>query len=351
MNDSLTLYLGILGAAVVLAVLLHGWWQSRRVSVRQPKRAPVEPVDSSLGAPLDGLPTQPMADGPGAALAGTSPPARKFGPRLDPLVDAIATITLDGPVSGDHVMLHLPPSRRAGSKPMLVEGLRVDDGEWEAPQAGALYRELQAGVLMANRTGGLNEIEYSEFVQKVQTMADAMGAAVEFPDMLDIVARAKELDAFAGAHDAQLALRLRARGSAWSVGYVHQQAARHGFVPGALPGRLVLPATDEGAPPVLTLQYDPQVAFSDDPEDATLRELVLAFDVPQTPQEQQPFNAWCAAGEALSMVLDASMTDDQGHPFTPAAFASIAGELERLYQALAARDLAAGSASTRRLFS
>ena len=36
---------------------------------------------------------------------------------------------------------------------------------------------------------------------------------------------------------------------------------------------------------------------------------------------------------------------------TAAAFASIEGELTRLYEALAARDLAAGSPATRRLFS
>jgi hypothetical protein len=169
--------------------------------------------------------------------------------------------------------------------------------------------------------------------------------------MLDVVARAKELDAFAGAHDAQLALRLHARGSAWSLGYVQQQASRHGFVPGALPGRLVLPSTEEGAPPILTLHFDAQAAFAEDQEQATLRELILSFDVPQTAVELAPFKAWCAAGEALALGMDALMADDQGQPFTAAAFASIEGELSRLYEALAARDLAAGAPSTRRLFS
>ncbi|HET8871482.1 MAG TPA: cell division protein FtsZ, partial [Aquabacterium sp.] len=222
---------------------------------------------------------------------------------------------------------------------------------WEMPQAGVTYSEVQAGVLLANRTGALNEIEYSEFVQKIQTMADGLGGSVVFPDMLDVVAHAKELDSFACDHDAQLALRLHARGSAWSVGYVQQQAARHGFVPGALPGRLVLPSSEEGAPPILTLQFDAQAAFADDPDQSTLRELILSFDVPQTAESQAPFKAWCAAGEALALGLDATMADDQGNPFTPAAFDSIEAELVRLYEALSARDLAAGSAATRRLFS
>lgn len=169
--------------------------------------------------------------------------------------------------------------------------------------------------------------------------------------MLDIVARARELDGFAGAHDSQLAMRLAAKGSAWSLGYVQQQAVRHGFVPGALPGRFVMPSPEEGAPPVLTLQFDAQAAFAEDEDQATLRELLLCFDVPQTAAEQAPFKAWCAAGEALSMSMDGVMLDDSGRPFSPPAFASIEGELAKLYEALAARDLAAGAPSTRRLFS
>lgn len=355
MSNSLTLYLAILGGIVLAAVVAHGAWTARRAQAMQPKRAVLEPMDDAAtdgSGPADiddHVPTQPMElDGQGVP---SLPPVRRGGPRLDALIDAIATISVESPLSGDHILLHLPASRRAGSKPMLVEALRTDCGEWEQPQPGVTYSELQAGVLLANRTGGLNEIEYSEFVQKSQAMADAIGGATEFPDMLDIVARGKELDAFAGAHDAQLALRLHARGSAWSVGYVQQQAARHGFVPGAIPGRLVLPSPEEGAPPILTLHFDAQAAFAEDENQATLRELVLSFDVPQTAADQTPFKAWCAAGEALAMALDATMADDQGHPFSAAAFASIESELGQLYEALAARDLAAGAPSTRRLFS
>jgi hypothetical protein len=361
MNHSLTLYLAILGGVVLAAVVAHGAWTARRTAARQPRRADVEPMDQHLASPTaaDALPTSCVSTMPMDVIQPVHaidadrlpPPVRRNGPRLDALVDAIATLTLDAPMSGDHILLHLPPSRRAGSKPVLVEGLRSDCGEWEQPQAGVRYTELQAGVLMANRTGGLNEIEYSEFVQKIQSMADALSASPEFPDMLDIVARARELDAFAGAHDAQLAMRLAAKGSAWSMGYVQQQAIRHGFVPGALPGRLVMPSLDEGAPPVLTLQFDAKAAFAESEEQATLRELLLCFDVPQTAAELAPFKAWCAAGEALSMAMDGAMLDDTGRPFSPAAFAAIEGELSKLYEALAARDLSAGAPSTRRLFS
>ena len=60
------------------------------------------------------------------------------------------------------------------------------------------------------------------------------------------VARARELDQFASEHDAQLSFTLRAATIAWSPGYVQQNAARHGFVAGAIPGRMVLPGAQPG---------------------------------------------------------------------------------------------------------
>ena len=120
---------------------------------------------------------------------------------------------------------------------------------------------------------------------------------------------------------------------------------------GALPGRLVYGAGEDGAPPVLTLQFDPQAALSDDPNQAALRELTLAFDVPQTSAGEAPFAAWCRSGEALAEALDAALYDDGGQPLHPAAFAAIEEALQRLYTTLAERDLGAGSPAARRLFS
>lgn len=271
--------------------------------------------------------------------------------RLDALIDAIAPISLEAPISGEMLLSHLPPSRRAGSKPMLIEGLNATSGEWEFAVPGQRYSEVQAGVQLANRTGALNNIEFSEFAQKVQTLADLLGGMPDMPDMLDVTARARELDAFASAHDAQLAIHLRARAAAWSVGYILQHAGRHGFVPGALPGRLVLAAHDEGAPPILTLTFDAQAALADDPQQAAVRDVTLSFDVPQTASDAAPFTAWQASAQALSLGMDAAIVDDNGQLLSGDGFSAIGHELGRLYEALALRDMAAGSAVARRLFS
>jgi hypothetical protein len=353
--SSLTIALAALGGVVLAGVVAHGAWQARKAG---PKRAspgsrdPLtemrEPVFDAPAASSDAQPENTDAL-PGVLLEPRLP--KRVTIRLDALLDAIAPLTVEAPITGELALMHWPSTRRAGSKPFLIEGLNAENGDWEAPAPGQRYGELQAGVQLASRTGALNEIEYSEFVQKVQVFAEAVGAMADFPDMLDVVARARELDAFAGEHDAQLAVHLQARSAAWSVGYIQQHAARHGFVAGVVPGRLVLPSNEEGAPPVLTLTYDPQAAFADDPGRAAVRDETLSFDVPQTASTAEPFVAWQASAQALSLGMDAAIVDDHGRALSPEGFAAIGAELRQLYERLEARDLAAGSAAARRLFS
>lgn len=345
---TLTTLLAILGGLVLAGVVAHGAWSARKAGPKRALPSQLEPHFEEPQAPE-------TADEPQAAATPELPelpkPPRKPSARIDALIDAIAILALDGPVSGELALQHQPPSRRAGTKPFQIEGLNAETGEWELPLPGQRYSEFQAGVKMANRGGALNEIEYSEFVQKLQAFADEIGAAAEFPDMLDVVARARELDQFAAAHDAQLALLLRAKATAWTPGFVQQMALRHGFVAGHLPGRLVMPAAEEGDPPVLTLSFDPQAALAENPEGQSLRELTLALDVPQTAAEAEPFAAWQESARLLARDLEAEVCDDRGQLLGLHAFAAIDQELRKLYETLAQRDLAAGSPAARRLFS
>ena len=344
---TLTTALMLLGLAVLLALALQGWWNTRRLGTTKPadSRLPAERVEPPMGeagvAEADGAVALPR-------------PATRRQPRLDALIDAIVPMALDAPISGELALSHLPPSRRVGSKAMIVEGLDTQTGQWDTLTPGRRYSELQAGVLLASRSGPLNEIEYSEFVQKVQALADAVGATPDAPDMLEVVARARELDALASPLDAQLSIRLRANGVAWSVAYVQQVAHKLGFVGGAVPGRLVLPSSEEDAPPMLVLTVDAQAALASmdgSPQDSAVRECVLTLDVPQTPESAEPFPAWHRAATQLADDLDATAIDNEAQPITLHNYAAIGQELGDLYRQLQALDVAAGSAAARRLFS
>ena len=373
--SSLQVGLAVAGGLILGGVIAYNTWNARR---NEPRQADPEP-----DAPRDAVAPQERADARiEPSLHSTQPASRVAEPELDPdfearlrpnfattstlalstipdrapgldaLIDVIVPIHLYGTqVSGDAVLAALPATRRVGSKPLAVEGREEVFDPWEHAVPGVRYNYLQAGVQLANRTGPLNEIEYSEFVMKTQAVADALGGTPEFGEMLQEVARARELDQFAGQHDAQLGFLLRARQAAWSPGYVHQQAARLGFVAGVIPGRMVLPSPDPGMPPVLSLVFDPQAALAEDPSHAALREVALSLDVPQVPRELEPFARLREVVDALAQAMDGVITDDAGQPLKAQTIDAIGADLDRLYDALEQHDLAAGSPQARRLFS
>ena len=375
--STLQISLAVAGGVILAGVVAHSAWSSRRNAPRQPTppegdpTAPMPPRDELSGDSVhnaivttDGAETErrePSFDTGGGSLSDV-PQVPSFAqslglvaleksPVLDALIDVIAPVAIDGVVSGEAALAAMPSTRRAGSKPFGVEGLSATTGEWQFPLAGQRYSAFQCAVQLANRTGALNQIEYSEFVMKAQAFADALGGEAEFPDMLEEVGRARELDQFASVHDAQLSFGLRAISTAWSPGYVQQCAGRIGFVAGALPGRMVLPGSQAGLAPVLDLSFDAQAAMAEAPEDTALRDITLSLDVPQVPHSERPFARLCESAIALAKVMGGVIIDDNGAPIRPEAMEAINTDLETVYKTLEARDLAAGSVLARRLFS
>jgi hypothetical protein len=379
MSSTLQISLAVGGGLVLAGVVAHGAWSARK---SQPKQA-TPPPDSQSPPPsaLKAAPSQPgvsiaktppagqsaaptpqtgasarwsepgfEADSNLAALTEMTAPEKK--PSLDVLIDAIAAISLESVISGEAALAAMPGTRRVGRKLFGVEGLSVMTGEWEYPAAGQRYKAFQCGVQLANRTGALNQIEYSEFVIKTRAFADVIGGEAQFPDMLEEVARARELDHFANNHDAQLSMTLRAVETAWSPGYVQQAATQLGFVPGLIPGRMLLPATQPGHhPPILALSFDSQAAMADDPEQTALREFSMALDVPQVQRIEKPFARMCEIALKLAAHMGGVIIDDDGNRIRPEAMEGIYADLEKLYDRLDARELSAGSVLGRRLFS
>lgn len=343
-------------------VVAHGAWTARK---SLPKQATAKVAGGSdVLPPASGEPQlhshgshelderhEPSFDGDSglASLAQFTKPEKK--PSLDILIDAIAPLLLESPLLGEVALAAMPTTRRVGSKPFAIEGLNATTGEWEFPAVEQRYSAFQCGVQLANRTGALNAIEYSEFVMKAQAFSDAIGGEVEFAEMQGEVARARELDHFASVHDAQLSFTLRAIKTAWSTGYLQQSAASLGFVQAAIPGRMMLPSSHPGQGPILLLSFDSQAAMAEDPEQTALYELSLLLDVPQVLRDEAPFARMCEIAIAMAGSMDGVLIDDNGILIRPEAMEAIHADLEQLYDRLDAREMSAGSVLGRRLFS
>jgi hypothetical protein len=345
--SNLQIGLAIAGGVILAGVVAHGAWSARR---NAPRQAQPEPSRDSV----DALARDPVfGDFEHDSQSMNLPPTARRS-AMDSLIDVIATVALDSAhaqVSGEAAIAAMPATRRAGTKPFSIEGYNLATLSWELPVPGHRYGGFQAGVQLANRSGALNEIEYSEFVVKTQAFADAINATPEFPEMLEEVARARELDQFASAHDAQLGFTIRARNASWSPGYIQQNSARLGFVAGVIPGRMVLPASAPGLAPVLVLSFDSQAALAEDPAQSAIREVTLHLDVAQVNRSENPFERMREVAASLAQSMDGVVTDDNGQLLSAPTMDGIGVELRTLYDTLEHRELAAGSPLARRLFS
>ncbi|HQW51107.1 MAG TPA: hypothetical protein PL082_03535, partial [Tepidiformaceae bacterium] len=65
-------------------------------------------------------------------------------------------------------------------------------------------------MLLANRNGPLNAMEFSDFAAGVQSLADQLSALATPPEMGPMLARARELDEICASLDAQLGIGVEA---------------------------------------------------------------------------------------------------------------------------------------------
>lgn len=314
---------------------------------------------SAAAAPVDGAPADGKSAGEGGLASEAVPmslplpaPSAQHRPVLNALIDSIAMLHMEAPTLGDAVLAWMPATRRIGAKTWLVEGLQVKTRVWEPVVAGRMYEHYQAGIQLVNRHGALNEVEFSEFVVKVSQLAESLGAAAEFAEMLAEVARARALEPFAAAHDIILMLHVQAKRTPWSLAYLQQQIKQLGFVAGMIPGRWVLGADGQE---FIALNIDPQAAMAEEATPVPIYKFSLRLEVARVPrlnaQGQRPFEALAEVVRLLCARLDAVLLDEQGLQVEAAALARTTQELEAVYDRLDGVGLSAGSALAKRLFS
>ncbi|RQR59035.1 cell division protein FtsZ [Burkholderia sp. Bp9125] len=297
-----------------------------------------ETVEEAAGA---SEPAEPVL--PAATTISAAPPAV-----VDRRIDCIVPIRLASPLPGDKILPAAQRLRRAGSKPVHIEG-KPEGGGWELLQNGVRYEELRAAAQLANRGGPLNELEFSEFVTGVQQFADAIDGAPEFPDMMETVSMARELDGFAAQCDAQLSINVMSDGAPWSANYVQAVASQDGLLLSRDGTRFV--KLDAKQNPVFMLQFGDTNFLRDDLTYKGGNMITLVLDVPVAEEDILPFRLMCDYAKSLSERIGARVVDDSRRPLPESTLLAIEQQLMKLYAKLEEAGIPAGSPVTRRLFS
>ncbi|HTH59201.1 MAG TPA: cell division protein ZipA C-terminal FtsZ-binding domain-containing protein [Paraburkholderia sp.] len=281
---------------------------------------------------------------PAATTISSAPPAV-----VDRRIDCIVPVRLVAPVAGERVIPLAQRLRRAGNKPVHIEGKAEGSSSWELLQNGVRYDELRAAAQLANRNGALNELEFSEFVTGVQHFADALDASPEFPDMMETVSMARELDGFAAQCDVQLSVNVLSDGAPWSANYVQAVASQDGLLLSRDGTRFV--KLDAKQSPVFMLQFGDTNFLRDDLTYKGGQMITLVLDVPVADEDILPFRLMCDYAKSLAERIGGRVVDDQRRPLPENALQSIDKQLMTLYAKLEQAGIPAGSPATRRLFS
>ncbi|WP_206952026.1 cell division protein ZipA C-terminal FtsZ-binding domain-containing protein [Trinickia acidisoli] len=288
--------------------------------------------------------SEPESVTPAATTISAAPPHI-----VDRRIDCVVPIRLSGPIAGEKALPLAQRLRRAGSKPVYIEGKPEGGGAWELLQNAQRYEELRAAVQLANRSGALNELEFSEFVSGVQQFADAIDGAPEFPDMLETVSMGRELDAFAAQCDAQLSINVLSDGAPWSANYVQAVASQDGLLLSRDGTRFV--KLDAKQSPVFMLQFGDTNFLRDDLTYKGGQMITLILDVPVADEDILPFRLMCDYAKSLAERIGGRVVDDQRRPLPEQALLAIEKQLMTLYARLEEAGIPAGSPATRRLFS
>lgn len=272
----------------------------------------------------------------GARPAGGPAPAGVGAAVLSEASDCIVELVPAAPLSGERLLALAQRLRRAGSKPVAFDGRAqgVQDG-FEALSAGRSYEIVRVGILLANRHGPLNAMEFSDFTSAVQQMAESLSAQAEMPAMGSVLARARDLDSTCAQLDVQIGVNVEAP-EAIEPAQLAQLAQALGLVER---GSHRYVRQGPHGEPLFSL------GFSDSPS-----RLTFLLDVPRVPASLEPFGRMVQAAGTCARRLGARLVDDSGKPLTQASLEQIARQLEQRYESLEAIGLPAGSALACKVF-
>ncbi len=350
MSSLVTSLLILIGVAM-LAVVVYNWRQGARGTAGRNKTGAVggkgrrseldpllEPAKLEPDPALDGAQhfsaNDPEAPSSGQVSAKVSTAPSKPAITIDERVDAIVHISLNESMPGDRLLALTAGLRRAGTKPVHVEA--AGPHGWQSLVSNASFDALRVGVLMSNRHGPLNGVEFSEFVNALQPLGEHLEVMIDPPNLTEIVNKARELDSRCAELDAQVALNVDSP-QALSPSQLEQFAREMHLIEKGNTRYSAVAASGETLFSVLLSNQANRVNF--------------LLDVPRVPERLLPWATMVDCAQAFAEFVGGYIVDDEGRALNHDNLRQIGEQLGHRYQDLAHEGFEAGSVLAGRVFS
>ena len=332
----------LLGVALILIVLVFNWWQDRRVRQKMQEHFPEGEHDPLMGGYQQGPVRREPGFGPREPA--TTDMAADDTAEVDPTTEVVIDISFAQPVPTESLLQALRGLHKVGSKPVRIFAERDGGGHRARLRPDESYTSMQLAVSLANRSGPLTDIEWSQLWTVAQGLAERFDGAIEAPEQDDVMQRARQLDELCASLDAQVGLALRLPGT-MPVGDMTRALKDVGFLPY---GRQLAWMSDTGVPRFTAL-FD-GVPLQD-VQSAGVDRVDLLLDLPNSPADEQAFSRMASVGRDLAGRLGAELLDDQGRPVSDGSDHAIDKQLTDLYAKLGQVGFEAGADRTVRVFS
>src|SRR5690606_34576754 len=339
MSD-LQIALILLGILLILLVVVFNWWQDRRIRQQMQSQFPDGDTDPLMSQLSEAERREPsMGRGEPASADGEHDAAE-----VDCTTEAVIDISFSQPVQAQALAQALQGVQRVGSKPVRYFAECEGGGHRARLRAGESYSSMQLAVLLANRSGPLSAIEWSQLWTAAQSLAQQFDASVEGPEQNDVLRRAAALDNACADLDALVGISVRLPGPL-PASKVIQAVRDAGFL---TYGQHLAWLADSGQPR-FTAMFDS--ANPNDIQSASVERIDLLLDLPNSPADDHAFSRMATVARDLASRLDGVVLDDQGRPLPESTDQNIDEQLSNLYERLEQAGFTAGQERTGRIFS
>lgn len=366
MSDLQISLLGI-GLLVVVAVVVYNAYQQRRLKQRlgqafgEPRqdvlldgggepaapRARIEPQMDTM-APESPPVVQPQ---PAEAAPKAPPDAPPAIANIDEAIDCVATLGSDVPLTSAQVAEVLSGVASCG-RTWRAAGFNSGTGRWEEVNRAVTgqYTRLRLALQIANRGGPLSAVQLRAFCDALNTLATRFSAHVQLPDVDQVLAGAKALDAFCADVDVAIGINvIAAEGEVFSGARVRALVESEGF---KLEPDGIFHLEDEHENTVLQIANQEAAPFLPEAVSGmTTHGLTILMDVPRVADAERALQRMFEVGRSLSVTLKGRLVDDNRAVLTAASMDKIRQQLKDIHAAMKERDVAPGSPRALRLFS
>ena len=270
---------------------------------------------------------------------------------VSPAIDYIAAIEVSEPAAAYQIREAQRAALTRLGKTVNWIGFNEHSHEWEPilEDGDGAYRHIRVGLQLVDRKGPVRDGDLSIFHVAIQDLATELMGVAELPLREPALQLASQLDEFCAGVDIQIGVNVISQGQVFPGTKLRTLAESAGMVIDA-DGRFAR-VDDEGNLLFVLLNQETQGFSAESMRSMSTHGVTFLLDVPRVASGDRVLTQMLELGRRFADSLHGALVDDNRRPLSESAIEPIRRQVVQYQTAMAHRQLPAGGALARRLFS